>query len=57
LIKEKSAMVVDGFNEIKSKYKGWKDKHGSATPNFDRDPKIKQLKQQLAAVEHKLANP
>jgi len=57
LIKEKSAIVVESFNEIKNKYKGWKSKHGSATPNFDRDPKIKQLKQRLAAVEHKLANP
>jgi hypothetical protein len=57
LIKEKSARVAESFNEIKDKYKGWKTKHRSATPDFDRDPKIKQLKQRLAAVEHKLANP
>jgi hypothetical protein len=56
LIKDEALRVKRDYKAIKTKYLNWKSSHTATDYNFRQDSKIKQLRKELAAVEHKLAN-
>jgi len=49
------AAITKRYERAKQRYAEWKEKNPASSPDYESDPKIKRLRQEVAGVEQKLS--
>jgi len=49
------AAITKRYEKAKQRYAEWKEKNPASSPDYESDPKIKRLRQEVAGVEQKLS--